>query len=204
MVYAYIRVSTKDQNLDRQKIAVREYMQQNFDGKGFMFATDKQSGKNFERKGYQSLKKKIRSNDTLIIHSIDRLGRNYEGILEEWQWFKKKNINIVVLDMPLLNTTNTVNGLDGRFIADLVLQILSYIAEKEREKIKIRQREGIDAAKQKGVKFGRPLKTPSHFEAIEQYCHGLLSFESAWKMYGLSRGKFARDLKIYRKEKIYK
>ena len=163
--YAYIRVSSKDQNIDRQVEAMRNIgiLEKNM-------YIDRQSGKNFNRKKYQSLLKKLNSNDELYIKSIDRLGRDYDEIQEQWRYLTKvKNIDIIVLDLPLLDTRNQVNGITGKFIADLVLQILSYVAQVERENIKQRQAEGIRIAKEKGVQLGRPpLPIPKEFDEIYQ------------------------------------
>mgnify|MGYP000844899137 FL=1 len=161
--YAYIRVSTKDQNIDRQKFEMKEIGLDNRQ----MFI-DKQSGKDFNRKGYKKLVKKLKKGDELYIKSIDRLGRDYDEIIEQWRYLvKKKEVEIIVLDFPLLDTRNQVNGITGKFIADLVLQVLSYVAQIERENTKQRQAEGIKAAKEKGVRFGRPqLPYPENFEEI--------------------------------------
>lgn len=150
MIYGYARVSSKEQNLDRQIIELNKAGCEKI-------YQEKQSGKDFEsRKIYQSLKRKLKNNDLLIILSIDRLGRNYQEILDEWKSITIKGCDIQVLDMPILNTKNGVDGLDGKFISNLVLQILAYVSQKEREKIKERQADGIRIAKEKGIKFGRP------------------------------------------------
>ena len=157
--YGYVRVSTRDQNEDRQVISLLSIgvKKQNI----YM---DKLSGKDFERPKYKKLLKKIKKDDLLFIKSIDRLGRNYEEILEQWRYLTKdKGIDIVVLDMPLLDTRSG-KDLMGTFISDLVLQILSFVAENERINIKERQAEGIAAAKKRGVRFGRPPKPiPENF-----------------------------------------
>lgn len=164
IVYGYIRVSTKEQNEDRQRIALAEFPvpEENI----FM---DKLSGKDFNRPQYKKLMRKLRAGDSLVIKSIDRLGRNYEEILNQWRIItKEKKADIVVLDMPLLDTRQTGRDLTGTFVADLVLQILSYVAQTERENIKQRQKEGITAAKLRGVQFGRPRKPiPDNFEQIK-------------------------------------
>ena len=148
MKYAYIRVSTKDQNLDRQWEAIRGLDTDE------VFA-DKQSGKDFDRPEYQKMLEKLKRDDLLYVKSIDRLGRNYDEILEQWRVLtKEKGIDIVVLDMPLLDTRRGKDLL-GTFLSDIVLQVLSFVAENERVNIKQRQKEGIAAAKAKGVKFGR-------------------------------------------------
>ena len=147
--YGYIRVSSADQNEDRQRIALNQL---NVPMKIF---TEKQSGKNFNRPEYKKLLKKLKAGDVLYIKSIDRLGRNYEEIQNQWRTLtKQKGVDIVVLDMPLLDTRQQKN-LMGTFIADIVLQLLAFVAENERTNIKVRQAEGIAAAKAKGVQFGR-------------------------------------------------
>lgn len=161
--YAYVRVSTRDQNEDRQLMAL--------DGLSIPeknIFLDKQSGKDFERPQYRRLVKKLKPDDLLYIKSIDRLGRNYEEILEQWRVLtKEKRVDIVVLDMPLLDTRDRSRDLTGTFIADLVLQILSYVAQNERENIRKRQAEGIAAAKERGVHFGNPGKPlPESFEEV--------------------------------------
>ncbi len=149
--FGYIRVSSKDQNEGRQLEAMRKMGINERD-----IYLDKQSGKNFERANYQLLKRVIRKGDILYIHSLDRFGRNKEEILQEWNDLTKNiEADIVVLDMPLLDTTQYKDSM-GTFIADLVLQILSWMAEEERERIRKRQREGIDLARQNGIQFGRP------------------------------------------------
>ena len=153
-IYGYVRVSTKEQNEDRQLIALREFpvLVNNI----YM---DKLSGKDFNRPQYRKLLRKIRPGDIVVIKSIDRLGRNYEEILLQWRIItKEKQVDVVVLDMPLLDTRKSGNDLTGTFVADLVLQILSYVAQTERENIHQRQKEGIAAAKLRGVRFGRPRK----------------------------------------------
>lgn len=160
MTYGYVRVSTKDQNEDRQMIAMTQF---GVDQKNIFL--DKQSGKDFNRPRYKRLLKRIREGDVLVIKSIDRLGRNYEDILEQWRIItKEKKAAIVVLDMPLLDTRQNRN-LTGTLIADIVLQLLSYVAQTEREFIHQRQAEGIAAAKAKGVQFGPPpKKKPENFK----------------------------------------
>lgn len=163
--YGYVRVSTKEQNEDRQLVAMREFGVQ--DGNVFM---DKLSGKDFERPAYRRLLKKLKPGDTLIIKSIDRLGRDYGEILEQWRVItKEKQTAIVVLDIPLLDTRQKERDLTGTFIADLVLQILSYVAQTEREFIRQRQAEGIAAAQARGVKFGRPpMERPELFREVRE------------------------------------
>ena len=170
--YGYIRVSSRDQNADRQMIAM-----QNFGVDKSEIYLDKQSGKDFERPQYQKLLRKIKSGDTLVIKSIDRLGRNYDEILVQWRTItKQKKAAIVVLDMPLLDTRQN-RDLTGTLIADIVLQLLSYVAQTEREFIKQRQKEGIAAAKARGVKFGRaPIDRPAEYEQVKnRYLSGYCS-----------------------------
>lgn len=179
MLYGYIRVSTKDQNEDRQRIALTDVgvLEKNI-------ILDKQSGKDFKRPGYLHLCKKVKPGDTLFIKSIDRLGRNYNEILEQWRYLtKEKRIAIVVLDMPLLDTRKG-RDLTGELISDIVLQLLSYVAQTEREFIRQRQAEGIAAAKARGVRFGRqPLPKPPEFEKVYQrWLNGELSARKAAAM----------------------
>ena len=162
MIYAYARVSTKEQNLDRQLEELKKYTDKIYQ--------EKQSGKDFEsRIIYQKMKKKLSAGDLLIIASLDRLGRNYEQIISEWKDITNKGCDIQVLDMPILNTKNGVDGLDGKFISNLVLQILAYVSQKEREKIKERQKQGIRISKEKGVKFGRPSILDERLDFDEYY-----------------------------------
>ena len=162
--YGYVRVSTKDQNEDRQIIAMREV---GVSEKNIYM--DKQSGKDFKRKQYKRLVRKMKKDDLLYIKSIDRLGRNYEEIIKQWRYLtKEKRIDIIVLDMPLLDTRRG-KDLMGTFLSDIVLQVLSFVAENERSNIRQRQAEGIAAAKARGVKFGRPPKPlPENFHTIYQ------------------------------------
>ena len=163
-IYGYIRVSTREQNEDRQLIALREMAVP--EGNLFM---DKQSGKDFQRPQYKRLLRKLKKDDLLYIKSIDRLGRNYGEILEQWRVLtKEKGIDIVVLDMPLLDTRRG-KDLMGTFLSDIVLQVLSFVAENERTNIRQRQAEGIAAAKARGVKFGRPPRpVPDNFYQVHQ------------------------------------
>lgn len=188
-MYGYIRVSTREQNEDRQRIALREFGVA--DGCVFM---DKQSGKDFERPGYQKLIQKIKPEDTLVIKSIDRLGRNYEEILEQWRIItKEKQAAIVVIDMPLLDTRQG-RDLTGTLIADIVLQLLSYVAQTERELIHQRQMEGIAAAKARGVRFGRrPMERPAGFDRTRaQWEKGLISARKAGEQLGISHQTFLK------------
>ncbi len=161
-IYGYIRVSTREQNEDRQMIALREVGVSEK-----LIYMDKRSGKDFERPQYKKLVRKLKKDDLLYIKSIDRLGRNYEEILQQWRVLTKvKGIDIVVLDMPLLDTRRG-KDLMGTFLSDIVLQVLSFVAENERTNIKQRQAEGIAAAKAKGVRFGRPpMPLPDNFHEV--------------------------------------
>ena len=161
-IYGYIRVSTREQNEDRQMIALREVGVPEIN-----IFLDKQSGKDFNRPQYKKMLRKLKKDDLLYIKSIDRLGRNYEEILQQWRVLtKEKGIDIVVLDMPLLDTRRG-KDLMGTFLSDIVLQVLSFVAENERTNIRQRQAEGIAAAKTKGVKFGRPpLPLPDNFYEV--------------------------------------
>ena len=180
--FGYIRVSSKDQNEDRQRIAMHEAGIEDHN-----IYMDKQSGKDFDRPGYRRVIRKLKPGDTLFVKSIDRLGRNYDEILEQWRIItKEKQVSIVVLDMPLLDTRQG-KDLVGTLIADIVLQLLSYVAQTEREFIHQRQAEGIAAAKERGVRFGRkPLERPVEFEAVY----------TGWKNGDLSARNAARQLNI--------
>lgn len=198
MTYAYIRVSTKYQNVDRQYEEIKKY---NIDDDCIYI--DKESGKNFNRTNYQKLIKKLKKDDLLIIKSIDRLGRNYQMILDEWSKINKTiGADIKVLDMPLLDTRNDEGNLVGRFISDIVLQILSFVAENERINIKERQAEGIRIAKEKGIKFGRPKKElPSNFDnIINLYLSKKIDYHKATNELNISKTTFFRLLKNYNKK----
>ena len=185
--YAYIRVSARDQNEERQRIAMAEYGIA--PGNIYM---DKQSGKDFERSGYQRLLRRLRAGDTIVIKSIDRLGRNYDEILEQWRLLtKQKQVDIVVLDMPLLNTKQG-RDLTGVVIADIVLQLLSYVAQTEREFNRQRQAEGIAAAKSRGVQFGRRrLDHPENYPEVKKAWEaGELTAAQAAESLGVSRTTF--------------
>ena len=150
MIYGYARVSSQEQNLDRQMIALKAH-----DVPESHIICEKASGKDFERPQWKRLVRRLKPGDVLVIKSLDRFGRNYDEILDTWRDLTKKDVGIVVLDMPILDTSKD-RDLTGRLIADIVLQLLSYVAETERSFIRQRQREGIDAAKARGVRFGRP------------------------------------------------
>ena len=187
--YGYVRISGKDQHEDRQII-----MMQNEGVDAHNVFVEKQSGKDFERKKYRRLMKKLKSGDTLFIESIDRLGRNYNEALEEWRRITKEiGAYIVVLDMDLLDTRNKTNDLTGQFVANMVLQIFCYLTEIERTRMLRRQTEGIAAAKAKGVKFGRPIKKrPKHFPQIyEMWLAEELSARAAAKKLGVAPKTFS-------------
>lgn len=163
--YGYARVSSRDQNLSRQLDALTAFGIE----ERHVFA-DKASGKDFERPSYQKMMRRLRKGDVVVTKSIDRLGRNYDEILEQWRLLtKEKGVHMVVLDMPLLDTRENKQGITGVFLADIVLQLLSYVAQVEREGIKQRQAEGIAAAKARGVRFGRPaIERPEKYEDAKQ------------------------------------
>lgn len=189
MEYGYIRVSTREQNEQRQIIALNE-----FGISEKQIYMDKQSGKDFERPNYKRLIRKLKSGDTLVIKSIDRLGRNYDEILEQWRIItKEKQVSVVVLDMPLLDTKQD-RDLTGTLIADIVLQLLSYVAQTEREFIHQRQAEGIAAAKEHGVKFGRkPMERPKDFERLKlQWQNNEISARAAAKRLGITHRTFIK------------
>lgn len=182
--FGYARVSSRDQNLARQISALIE---EGVDKKNIF--TDKQSGKNFDRPGYRKLLRKLKKRDELYIKSIDRLGRNYDEILEQWRLLTKtKGVYIIVLDFPLLDTRRSTGGVTGEFVADLVLQILSYVAQIERENTRQRQKEGIREARKRGVRFGRPrIPIPDEFEEIaDEIRQKSLSLREGAKMLGVS------------------
>lgn len=188
--YAYVRVSTKEQNIDRQLAALQpfEIPQKNI-------FCDYQSGKDFDRPAYKKLMKKLHPGDLLIIKSIDRLGRNYNDILTQWQYItKEKKADILVLDMDLLDTRCKDGDLTGTLIADLVLQIFAYVAQTEREFIHQRQAEGIAAAKAKGKQFGRkPMHLPEDFDALCKACQkGTISIRRAAKKCNMAKSTFYR------------
>ena len=186
-IYGYARVSTKEQNEERQVIALID----SGVSAGFVYV-DKQSGKDFERIAFKQLMEKLKPGDTLIIKSIDRLGRNFTEILEQWQIItREKKVNIVILDMPLLDTRKKTDSL-GTLITNIALLITSYQAQSEREFIRQRQTEGIFLAKQRGVKFGRPRKEkPKNFEIMRSsYKIGQISSRQAAKKIGVAQSTF--------------
>ena len=191
-VFGYVRVSSTDQNEDRQIIE----MERVGISKSHMFI-DKQSGKDFNRPNYKKLIKRLKEGDTLYILSIDRLGRNYEEIQNQWRIItKEKKVDIVVIDMPLLDTRRDKNLL-GTFISDMVLQLLSFVAENERENIRSRQAAGIAAAKAKGVKFGRPVKeVPEDFiKEVEQWAKKEIPLDEILQKYNICKATFYRRVK---------
>ncbi len=200
-VYGYVRISTREQNEDRQMVALNEVQvpEKNI----YM---DKQSGKDFNRPMYRQLLKKLRQDDLLYIKSIDRLGRNYEEVLEQWRLLtKEKKIDIVVIDMPLLDTRRG-KDLMGTFLSDIVLQVLSFVAENERKNIRQRQREGIDAAKDRGVQFGRPqVPLPDNFVQIyNRWVVGEIGGREAAELCGMPITSFYRKANKRREECGYR
>ena len=196
MKYGYVRVSTQTQNIARQM----EEMKKLGLSDDVIFV-DKQSGKDFERTNYQCLKSKLKKDDLLIIKSIDRLGRNYDMIINEWSEITKIiKADIYVIDFPLLDTRIDCKNLVGKFISDIVLQVLSFVAQNERENIRTRQAEGIRIAKEKGVHLGRPkYKLPDNFEKIVSIFHNkeITNVEAA-KMLKMTRGTFLKYSKQYK------
>ena len=197
-IYGYIRVSSTDQNEDRQLLALNEL---NIPPENLFI--DKQSGKDFNRPAYKELVKRLKNGDLLYIKSIDRLGRNYEEIQNQWRVLtKEKCVDIVVIDMPLLDTRLN-KDLMGTFIADLVLQILSFVAQSERDTIRKRQAEGIAAAKVRGIVFGRPIKKPpeNFDELIKLWERGKISFSDILKQTEFKQATFYNRLREYRRNK---
>ncbi len=197
-IYGYIRVSTREQNEVRQLVAMREV---GVPEKNIYL--DKQSGKDFARPQYQKMMQKLKKNDVLYIKSIDRLGRNYTEILEQWRILtKEKKIDIVVLDMPLLDTRRG-KDLMGTFLSDIVLQVLSFVSENERINIRQRQAEGIAAAKARGVRFGRPAKPlPENFyQMYRKWKEGGITGTQAAKRCGMALSTFRYRAEKYREER---
>lgn len=192
-VFGYARVSTRDQNLDRQIDALLEWgVKERF------IYRDKASGKDFDRPCYRALMRKLREGDVMVVKSIDRLGRNYDEILEEWRRITKKiRADIVVIDMPLLDTRSSAGDVTGVFISDVVLQLLSYVAQIERENTRQRQMEGIAAARARGVQFGRPAKQkPANFPWLKKhYLAGNLTRRQAAERSGVSCTTFDKWMK---------
>ena len=197
MKYGYVRVSTAQQHIDRQIDALLEL---GLD-KSCIYI-DYESGKDFNRKNYKRLIRKLKKDDLVIIKSIDRLGRDYNMIIDEWRLItKEKEADIMVIDMPLLDTRIEGKNLVGKFISDIVLQVLSFVAQNERETMRVRQAEGIRTAKARGVKFGRPRITlPNNFEIVaRQYLSKEITNKTACEILGMTRGSFFRYLKILNK-----
>lgn len=193
MKYGYVRVSTAQQHIDRQIAALLEL---GLD-KSCIYI-DYESGKDFNRKNYKKLIRKLKKDDLVIIKSIDRLGRDYNMIIEEWRLItKEKEADIMVIDMPLLDTRIEGKNLVGKFISDIVLQVLSFVAQNERETMKVRQAEGIKTAKARGVKFGRPRITlPDNFKIIaKQYLNKEITNKKACEILSMTRGSFFRYMK---------
>ena len=198
-VYGYIRVSTREQNEDRQLIALHEQGVEDCN-----IFLDKQSGKDFDRPQYKRLLRKLKRDDLLYIKSIDRLGRNYEEIQNQWRVLTKdKGVDICVIDMPLLDTRRG-KDLVGTFVSDIVLQVLSFVAENERVNIRQRQAEGIAAAKARGVRFGRPPQpSPENYHsAYQQWKAGKITGTAAAKECGMPLSTFRYRAKIYEKSTL--
>ncbi len=195
MKYGYARVSTREQNIDRQLSAIlKEGIAQD------RIYVDKASGKDFNRRKYKRMIKKLKEGDELYIKSIDRLGRNYDEIIKEWNRItKEKKTEIIVLDFPLLDTRSKAKDLTGKFMADIVLQILSYVAQIERENIRQRQREGIVEAKKRGIKFGRPRRQmPDNFqEVLALWKEGRISLRKGADLLNVSHTMFSKWIKAY-------
>lgn len=198
--YGYIRVSSREQNEERQRIALLDWGIPERD-----LFTDKQSGKDFERPAYRCMLRKLKEGDLVVVKSIDRLGRNYEEILDQWRIITKKiHVDIKVLDMPLLDTRQNVD-LTGTLIADLVLQLLSYVAQTERESIRQRQAEGIAAARQRGVRFGRPsMVVPEAFdETYTRWLAGEITSRKAGELLGTSQTTFLNWVRRHKKNQEF-
>lgn len=198
--YGYVRVSSRDQNIGRQMAAMADVK---ISKKNIYI--DKQSGKDFERPQYLKLMEKLKPGDTLFVKSIDRLGRNYEEILDQWRLITRtKDVDIVVIDFPLLDTRNQINGITGKLISDIVLQILSYVAQLERENIHQRQEEGIKIAQLKGVKFGRPQKkVPKNFYKVFQlWVDNEISTREAARRLDVHYSTFLRWTNVYNEDHI--
>lgn len=199
-LYGYVRVSSRDQNIERQMISLKESGVKQKD-----IYIDRQSGKDFDRPAYRKMMRKLKSGDIIITKSIDRLGRNYEEIKEQWRIItKKKGADIIIQDMPLLNTTKTKDLL-GSFISDVVLQLLSFVAENERNNIRTRQAEGIAAAKERGVQFGKPkISMPQNFPHL--YCmweNKLITIEEFASICNVGRSTMYNRIKDYKNFKIF-
>lgn len=195
-VWGYARVSSKDQNEDRQIIELQPLVTTESH-----LLVEKQSGKNFERPIYNSLKNIMREGDVLVVKSLDRLGRNYDQMKDEWKDLSDKGIKIKVLDTPMLDTSKYDDELMGKFVSDVVLNVLSFVAENERKNIKHRQSEGIAAAKAKGIKFGRPeMEKPENFDEVyKKWKNGEIKAVKAIEMLGLKKTRFYKFVKEYEK-----
>lgn len=196
--YGYIRVSTREQNIERQMLSLldEEVNKQNI-------YIDKQSGKDFQRPAYSKMMRRVHERDLIVVKSIDRLGRNYQEIMEQWRVItKEKKADIRILDMPLLDTTKT-KDLMGTFISDVVLQLLSFVAENERDNIRRRQAEGIAAAKAKGVQFGRPvIPLPENFpELYKEWDTDHISLEEFARRCNMGRSTIYKHIEKYRTQK---
>ena len=191
-VWGYARVSSKEQNEDRQVVELQPLVTTESH-----LLIEKQTGKNFDRPIYKSLKNIMREGDILVVKSLDRLGRNYNQMKEEWKDLSDRGIRIKVLDTPMLDTSKYDDDLMGKFVSDVVLNVLSFVAENERKNIKQRQREGIDAAKAKGIKFGRPkLAKPDNFDAIyKEWKEGKIKAVDAMNMLGTKKTRFYKLVK---------
>lgn len=196
MIYGYARVSSVDQNEARQIDALQK-------AKVDKIYLDKQSGKDFDRPEYQKMLRKLKEGDTLVVQSLDRFGRNYELIKEQWEYITKtKKAHIAVLDMPILDTRQG-NGLIGKFISDIVVQLLAFVSQTERENIRARQAEGIRLAKERGVKFGHePKPVPANWDEIyNDYKAGKLNVSQCARMCDCGRATFRRKADLYSKDK---
>lgn len=200
MIYAYARVSAKDQNLERQFSAFYDFGIE----KSRIFS-EKKSGKDFERKAYRRLLKRLNSGDLLVIKSIDRLGRNYRQIIEEWNRITNViGADILVLDMPLLDTRTKADTLVGKLISDIVLQVLSFVAENERENIRARQAEGIKIAKEKGVRFGRPsfVYTDEFLSVANDYLCKCIKLRTALQLLNIKQSNFYYHIRKIKNQKL--
>ena len=196
--YGYIRVSSKDQDTDRQYEAMLK-----IGLKPDQLYIDKESGKDFNRVNYQKMLKRLKPSDVVFVKAIDRLGRNYDEIIEQWSLLtRRKNIDIVVIDCPILDTRVKVNGLTAKVITDIFLQLMSYVAQIERDNTRQRQREGIRIAKKKGVQFGRPpKKRPENYEAVyQQWRRNVISAREAAKCLNITHQTFGKWAKQHAKE----
>jgi DNA invertase Pin-like site-specific DNA recombinase len=188
--YGYARVSSRDQNLDRQIESLSEYVSAE------NIICDKASGKNFNRKGYKKLLETLKEGDVLYLHSLDRLGREYDKVADEWDRITKEiKADIVIIDMPILDTRKTAQSLDGKFISDLVMAVLRYVSQKERDNTRKRQAEGIAIAKAKGVRFGAEKTISLPPEIVEKVESGEMSVSGACRELGISRSSWYNEMK---------